>query len=163
MGCDSLGASGWDMRIRRDRKIYRNGDSIFGFTTSFRMGQILGLRFKPPKRPVEKEVYKYMVTDFVDALRVSMKEAGYAKKENEVESAGRFLVGYEGRLFNIGPDYDVGENESGYDAVGCGESFALGAMYSNSKLNPRERIRQALAAAEAFSCGVRGPFHIESV
>jgi ATP-dependent protease HslVU (ClpYQ) peptidase subunit len=163
IGGDSAGLAGWTLQVRTDRKVFKNGEFLIGFTTSFRMGQILAYGFTPPKRPVEKDVMHFMVTDFIDALRACLKSAGYAKKENEKESAGEFLIGYAGRLFNICEDYQVGENAAKYAACGCGMDIAHGALHALSDMPARERIKAALAAAEAHSGGVRGPFHIESI
>lgn len=38
---DSAGVSNLDVTVRSDKKVFFNGDFLFGFTTSFRMGQIL--------------------------------------------------------------------------------------------------------------------------
>jgi hypothetical protein len=37
LGGDSAGVSGWDLTVRADRKVFRNGPYVMGFTTSFRM------------------------------------------------------------------------------------------------------------------------------
>ena len=41
MGGDSAGVSGLDITVRADAKVFRNGDFLIGFTSSFRMGQLL--------------------------------------------------------------------------------------------------------------------------
>ena len=161
IGGDSAGVGGYSLRTRADRKVFRNGDFIFGFTTSFRMGQLLHYALNPPKRHPDTEVDKFMVTDFINAVRDCLKSGGYAEKHNDAEQGGTFLVGYAGRLFEVHGDYQVGETKSGYSAVGCGEDIALGAMFA-AKGKPRDRIEIALQAAEAFSAGVCGPFHIIS-
>lgn len=161
IGGDSAGSNGWNMVDRADRKVFKTDGVVFGFTTSYRMGQILRYCFKPPKRPIDKDLMEYMVVDFVDALRACLKSAGFAKKENEVESGGVFLVGVEGRLFKIEADYQVGESARLYDACGCGENYALGSLFSSKSRMPRERLKMALQAAESHSAGVRGPFHFE--
>ena len=38
MGGDSAGVSGLDITVRADAKVFRNGDFLIGFTSSFRMG-----------------------------------------------------------------------------------------------------------------------------
>lgn len=127
------------------------------------MGQLLRFSLTVPERPYKMDVYEYMVTLFVDEVRQCLKDGGYAAKENEEESGGTFLVGYQGRLFVIHGDYQVGENVDSYNSVGCGEEYALGSMYSTEKLikGPKDRIIKALKTAEKFSGGVRGPFTIE--
>ena len=51
MGGDSAGVSGLDITVRSDPKVFRNGDFLIGFTSSFRMGQLLAFRLRPPPRP----------------------------------------------------------------------------------------------------------------
>jgi hypothetical protein len=160
---DSAGVCKYDLEIRKDRKVFVNGDFVIGFTSSFRMGQILQFAFNPPKRHPEKSVMAYMVTDFVNAVRGALKDGGYARKESEQESAGDFLVGYAGRLFSIRNDYQVAENVSGFDSVGCGESYAKGVLFATEGQDPLTRLTLALKCAEQHSAGVRGPFYTEQI
>jgi hypothetical protein len=160
VGGDSAGVGGYDLTVRADKKVFRNGEFVMGFTSSFRMGNLLQHALTPPRWHPDDDVHKYMVTDFVDAVRTCLKKGGYATKESEAEVGGTFLVGYAGRLFTIHGDYQVGEGLDGYAACGCGDTIALGSLYT-SKGNPRSRVLTALAAAERFSAGVRAPFHIE--
>lgn len=161
MGADSAGVSRYDLVVRADQKVFMNGEFLIGFTSSFRMGQLLRYALKPPKfRPDEKELYEYMVTDFVDAVRDCLKKGGYAQKDNEEEIGGCFLVGVRGRLFQIESDYQVGESVQPYDAVGCGMAYALGVLSVTQKVDPEERIKLALTSAEKFNAGVRSPFII---
>ena len=51
MGGDSAGVSGYDITIRADEKVFKNGQCVFGFTSSFRMGQLLCYKFKVPVKP----------------------------------------------------------------------------------------------------------------
>lgn len=165
IGADSLGVgSSYECIVRADRKVFRNGDFIMGFTTSFRMGQLLTFKLKPPKRHADIDPYEYMVTDFVDAVRDCLKSGGYATKDKEAEVGGTFLVGYAGRLFKVEGDYQVGEAFNGMMACGCGADFALGSLFSSTDVNSAEtRVRNALSAAEQFSAGVRAPFFVETL
>lgn len=164
IGGDSVGANvrTYQTIIRRDRKVFKNGEFVIGFTSSFRMGQLLQYAFSPPKRHPDQDVFTYMATVFVNAVRDCFKTGGFAEKHNDAESGGMFLVGYQGRLFSIDSDYHVGEAASGFDACGCGESIALGAMYVSEGTPAKKRILDALAAAERYSGYVRGPFHVEA-
>lgn len=167
MGADSAGVSGLDMQVRHDRKVFRNGPMVFSFTSSFRLGQLLRWSFTPPGRDPRVNVERYMATTFINAVRDCFKAGGYAKKESEVESAGCFLVGYEGQIFEVHSDYQVAQPSNSpvegceFAAIGCGDNAAMGALYATPKLSPVRRIHIALAAAERFSAGVRGPFIIE--
>jgi len=159
IGGDSAGVSNSWLSLHANRKVFTNGPYVVGFTSSFRMGQLLRYALKPPPPP-ERGLDRFMVTTFVDAVRRCLKDGGLAKKENEVETGGAFLVGVSGRLFAVYGDYQVTEEVGSYDAVGSGASIALGAMYATEGLLPRDRLRLALGAAERFSTYVRRPFTI---
>ena len=169
IGGDSAGVGGYDLSIQADGKVFENAGFVMGFTTSFRMGQLLRYSFVPPKRHPDTDFYKYMVTDFIDEVRRCFKAGGYAERKDEVELGGNYLVGHNGRLFQIVSDYQVGERSCGFDAVGCGESYALGCMHQIQKKDnaygsvPQDKIEAALECAEQFSAGVRGPFKVVSV
>lgn len=161
IGGDSAGVANLSLTIRADAKVFKNGDYVMGFCGSFRMGQLLRHSFSPPKRHPDTDLEKFMVTDFVNAVRGCLKDGGVAESYNDAEKGGFFLVGYAGRLFQIQSDYQVGESVDGYDAIGCGEDIAKGTLFATEKLKPADRTRVALEAAERFSAGVRGPFHFE--
>jgi hypothetical protein len=165
IGGDSAGVDGHNLSItvRSDRKVFRNGDFVMGFTSSFRMGQLLAFNFNPPKPRTGVDTMAYMVTDFIDAARQAMKNGGFASVNNGVDQGGEFLVGYAGRLFHIFGDFQVGEATLGFDACGCGEPIALGSLRSTREwTDPNARLKEALETAETFSAGVRGPFFFET-
>lgn len=161
IGGDSAGVQGWDLVVRADEKVFRNGPMVMGFTDSFRMGQLLRYAFQVPDHDPRDDIDKYMVVTFVNAVRQCLKDGGYARAVETRESGGTFLVGYAGQLFCIDSDYQVAKAADGFAAVGCGSSYALGSLYSTEGQEPRIRVAKALAAAERFSAGVRAPFVVE--
>ncbi|HUV74811.1 MAG TPA: hypothetical protein VMW79_10915 [Anaerolineae bacterium] len=168
MGADSgSGSSGdWDMRISAVPKLFRSGPFLIGYTSSWRMGQILQhhLHMEELVLPVSgSDVQEFMVCTFIEKVREALKTFAYATKEHNEETGGQFLVGCFGHLFHIESDYQVNEAADGMDACGCAEKFALGALWSSRAEKPRERIAKALDAAAYFSGGVRPPMIIESV
>lgn len=166
IGGDSAGVDWrWSLRIRSDQKVIQVRNMLLGFTSSFRMGQLLAHCLPGLAQPEDDDaVFPWMVSTFIDAVRNTLKTGGFAHRENEVESAGSFLVAYRGRLFEIGPDYQVGENADGYAAVGCADMIALGALHASQAVeDPEQRVRMALEAAEDLSAGVRRPFRVMSI
>ena len=163
MGADSWGGAHSFGNVRKDPKLFRRGPFLIGYTTSFRMGQLLQYKFSVPEIGKEQDVFAYMATIFVDAVRACLKSGGFAKKKDEEESGGQFLVGYAGRLFTIESDYQVAEDVVSYAATGCGQDIALGSLFSTPLADPEFRLSVALEAAEAFSAGVRRPFDILSI
>lgn len=158
MGGDSAGVSGWNLTLRKDAKVFLNGTFLIGFTTSFRMGQLLRYSFKPPVHPEGVDTYEFMVTAAINSMRTCLKDGGFSKKDKEAEEGGTFLVGYRGRLFEINSDYQVAEPLDHMAAVGAGEQVACGALYALLDLDPEQRILRALEVAERFNAAVRGPF-----
>jgi ATP-dependent protease HslVU (ClpYQ) peptidase subunit len=157
MGADSAGVAGYSMIRRADEKVFAVGEFVIGFTSSFRMGQALRYSFNPPR--IETwDIWRYMATSFVDSCREAMKTAGFLETNSGQESGGTFLVGVRGQLFTVESDFQVGVSRHPYASVGCGDHIALGSLYTSTALAPRTRVEMALAAAEEFSAGVRGPF-----
>jgi len=164
MGADSVGSDGWHVMARDDAKLFRRGDYLIGFTSSFRMGQLLRYRADLPEPWAwEEDLLAFMSTRFVDAVRECLKEYGYAKVDNNVQSGGEFLVGFRGQLYHIEGDYQVGIRTDGFDAVGSGDQVALGSLHTSAvtKGGAEARVRMALEAAAALNAHVRGPFRIE--
>jgi hypothetical protein len=165
IGGDSAGVAGLDVKIRRDPKVFKKGEFLIGYTTSFRMGQIIRFHLSPP--PIERgvDLYEYMVTSFVERARTVLKTGGFAEVSNSVEKGGSFVVGIRDRLFSIASDFQVAEYEDDFAALGCGEDYALGALevlLANDHLTPENIVTRALQVAAKFSGGVRGPFLILS-
>lgn len=167
IGGDRAGVAGVSLRVREDTKVFKKGKFAFGYTSSFRMGQLIRFKFTPPKhRPEEKDDFEYMCTDFIDELRICLKDGGYAKNDSNVETGGTFLVGYRGKLYQIACDFQVGITLGTFDSVGCGEDYAMGAMSvlsKDSKMSAEDKILEALKVTESMCAGVRGPFDIVKI
>jgi ATP-dependent protease HslVU (ClpYQ) peptidase subunit len=163
IGADSAGVSGWDVSIRADRKVFLNSGFIMGFSSSFRMGQLLAVKLSPPRYHADTDLWRYMVGEFVEAARACLRAGGFSRVDNQVESGGDFLVGFRGRLFRVESDFQVGESVEGFDAIGAGQSYALGSLTETGHIDPGERVLRALRSAARFSLGVKGPFHVEEL
>ncbi|WP_433225546.1 hypothetical protein [Actinomadura formosensis] len=159
LGGDSAGVAGYSLTVRADAKVFATGPYVMGFTSSFRMGQLLRWSLKPPE-PDTSDLERFMATAFVDAVRATLRDGGWLRKDHDQEEGGTFLVGVRGRLFCVQDDFQVAEAADGYAAVGCGAGIALGALYATARARrtPHARLGLALEAAERFSAGVRGPF-----
>lgn len=171
IGGDSAASGGTTLMIRKDPKVFTHQQDhyylpdqpdrwVFGYTTSYRMGQILQHAFTPPVIRDYENLHGFMCTTFVDAMRDTFKDAGWARVDSGVEETGQFLVGVAGRLFVIDEDYQVGETATGYAAVGCGDDLVLGSLHTTQHMDmtPRDRLDAALSAASYHSTGVEPPF-----
>lgn len=165
IGGDSAGVGGLSLHRRKDPKVFKNGEFVIGYTSSFRMGQLLRYYLSPDTPKEGQDAFEYMVCSFVPKVRQVLKDNGYLKVESNTETGGFFVVGWRGRLYEIQSDMQVSETLVPYTATGCGEDLVLGSLHATEQLeglSPKERITMALQAAEDFSAGVRGPFNIVS-
>jgi ATP-dependent protease HslVU (ClpYQ) peptidase subunit len=164
IGGDSAVTGGTDQTVRLNTKVYRVGSCIIGTAGSCRAHDLLQYALVVPDRYSSVTVDHWLRTDFVDAVRSCLKTGGVAAKENETEeSPSSFLLGYDGRLFYVGRDYQIGEPMDGYDAAGTGGPYAKGAMAALIKIGgvePEQMIEIALEAAERNDAAVRRPFTV---
>lgn len=165
IGGDSASLTGYQITIRKDPKVIRNGDFLIGYTTSFRMGQLLAYKLIPPPKDPKQDIYEFMVCSFAETVRSCLKEGGFSKIEGNQERGGVFLIGYQGKLFTMHDDFQIEESIDEYASCGYGATHALGCLYGNKdlKLEPEKRIIQALEAAAKFNCAVAPPFQIKSI
>lgn len=161
MGGDSAAVGGWDITPSRLRKVFIKGDFVIGYTTSFRMGQLLQYHLVVRKQKDGEDDLRYMVVAFVEAVRECLKEGGFTKVSDEREAGGKFLVGYKGKLYCIESDFQVNSDRRGLMAVGVGSDYALGNLWAVRGLLPVERVKAALECAGNFSIGVCSPYYIE--
>lgn len=159
---DSAGIEGYQRTVRRDPKVFTHHGYAFGFTDSFRMGQLLRWSFEPPPPPDDdgSGLDQFMATTWIDHLRQTLRDGGWARIEQARETAGRFLVGTRGRLFLVDGDYQVGESADGYDAIGGGAEPALGALHAttDNAMVAEDRALAALRAAVHHSAACAAPF-----
>lgn len=165
IGGDSAGTSStMHQRVRADKKVFIRGEFIFGFCGSFRMGQLLQYTLKLPKHPKGVSDFKYLVNEFIDAVRECLTVENKKITNKDDRLYPYFLFGYRGLLYGVQGDYQVSKPEEGFDAVGSGADVAIGAMHASVKVrDPKKRITQALQASARNNAAVRPPFHILSL
>lgn len=172
IGGDSAGydPTNYVREVRKDHKVFKiSPDYLIGYAGSFRFGQLIRYKFIPPGKPEGKDDYEFLVTDWMDALRTVLKDSGFTKVDDNVESFedSSALIGYNGKLYGLAADLQIGELLLPYASIGCGSDFALGSFETGWKLSkrisPRKRIQLALEAASTFSAGVCPPFTIQSL
>jgi hypothetical protein len=162
MGADSAGVGGRDYVIRKDPKVFIKNQMLFGFTTSFRMGQLIQNSLKIPEHSVNVDDFTYLTSTFIDAVLECFREKAFAKIENNTAHGGQFLLGYRGSIYEVETDFQVGIPSLPYEACGCGADYAKGAMHIllPTKMTPKDKIVKALETASAFSNGVFPPYRV---
>ncbi|MFA5584618.1 MAG: hypothetical protein WDA09_10430 [Bacteriovoracaceae bacterium] len=166
IGGDSAGVAGYSLTQRADEKVFKKGEFIFGFTSSFRMGQLIRYKLDIPRMEEGQDIDDFLHTKFLDSIIHCFKANQFARLENNEIKGGTFLFGFRGRLYQVEGDFQIGKQYFNFDAVGCGQDIALGCLFGLSKttiMRPEDRLMVALEAAETYSAGVRKPFHIVSL
>jgi ATP-dependent protease HslVU (ClpYQ) peptidase subunit len=165
MAADSAGTDQWTQNIRSDGKMFLlSDDMLVGVCGSFRVRDLIRYKFPALRYDAKQcpEIAQFIVTDFVEALRQTLKEGGSCLTNDGAESFdATVLVAYKGRLFEVSGDFQVGEQTVPYHAIGSGSDIAQGSLYSTCglKMSARKRLEKAMEASERYNAGVRAPFH----
>lgn len=149
-------------------KVFRLGNMLIGYTTSFRMGQVLEHNVILPVHKKDDSDIKYLVSWFIPCIRECFANAGYLGKEMDEsrDIGGQFLLGYRGKLYTVYSDFQVNRGTEGYGAVGSGVYFATGAMMtaiSMGETRPKSILKYGMKAAAYYNPFVRKPFVIKSI
>lgn len=126
MAGDLMGSDGFTKKVYKKSKVFIKDDFIIGYTSSFRMGQLLEYSWLPPLRSTDQTDDEYIYQNVVDSFIQLFKDNDYGcKKDCELET-GEFLFGYKGRLFYHQGNHSLLENHS--FAIGAGCYHAEGAL-----------------------------------
>ena len=167
MGGDSAGVGeGYSLQIRAEEKVFLKGSMIFGFTTSFRMGQLLRYELEIPKHEDNLSDMEYLCSVFIKAVINCFRDNGFLTTSGSVIEGGVFLIGYRGKVYYVDDDFHIANLKTPFTACGCGGQIALGAMEvlvnSGSPVcKPAKAVKRALSAAGAHSAGVSGPYVVK--
>ena len=160
LGCDSAGASPQQTEIYsiKNTKIFKAGPYALGFTTSYRLGQILRYETELPAPPPQENLDRFMATAFVESIRRTLETHSFSRGLGD---HGSILVGVHGQLFTVGAEFQVLSEATSYAVVGSGRHAAYGALFAleGSKNTLRQKVEIALQAAQNFTTTVREPFH----
>jgi ATP-dependent protease HslVU (ClpYQ) peptidase subunit len=163
IGADRLGSNGHIGSPVTFPKIFSNGSLTIGYTSSFRMGQLLQYALKVPNLPVNANLDKWVATDLVKAIREAFKDNEWNESKDGVAIGGAFLVVVKNRVYEIQSDFSFLRSISGEYAVGSGQDYALGSLRSTRGQEPEKRLIEALATAAEYVVSVGEPFDVIKV
>jgi ATP-dependent protease HslVU (ClpYQ) peptidase subunit len=133
--------------IHTTPKVFNKKGVLFGYTSSYRFGQVLEHNLADPVVPQDDvEVYRWLITVLVPDIRQALKDNGF-------EKGGNCLIGVRGQLWELQDDFSVLRSVKGYSAVGSGYEYAIGALEMLQLLSPsvqlkyEQDVRMALARA----------------
>lgn len=144
------------------QKVWTDGEWTFGVCGSFRLAQLLRHALTIPQLPPGDDLEKFLIVDFMDAVRNTIVDAGIVQSKNAIETIADsdFLIGVRGQLYLVQCDFSIIRSALGYYATGCGMDLALGSLHSTPHLAAKTRARKALEAAAQHNSAVAPPFII---
>ena len=170
LGADSaLSDDAGGIVVSKDEKVFKlnAGNVGIAYAGSCRVGQLLRYKLDVPEIP-DVGIARWMSTEFVDAVKECLREGGFLKVKDGVDTIGEgasAIVGLRSRIFVIYEDFHVFEAKTPFTACGSGMDPALGSLHTSYKQRgkSRDKIVAALKAAEAYNSSVRGPFRIINI
>lgn len=162
IAADSAGTS-VSQHYRNDnkaKKIFKKNDMMFGYTTSFRMGQILEHCLKLPDRNENITDYHYLISQLIPEIRkVFLSENYMLSTEKE---GGNFLIVWNGNIYEVQSDFSVMDRSDSFASVGSGYKEAGSVMKTMleydiiEKIGPEEAVRKAIEITSRSNITVSG-------
>ena len=123
---DKAGSNGFSGHLSKEPKVFTNGDFMIGYTTSFRMGQILNHLWTAPKRKVDQNTVKYLYVDVIPSIMECFDDHNFGdSKENKY---GNFVMVYENEIYEVQGDMSMLQHDTDIVCVGSGEYHATAAV-----------------------------------
>lgn len=127
---DTQGSYDENKEIRLDPKIFKMNNMLFAVCGSFRMRDVLMYELNIPKLGLNEDIDRYVRTTVINGIRNLFIEKGICIKteESDLVSPGDILIAIRNKIYKIESDFQVGEINKPYVAIGCGSREAMAAM-----------------------------------
>jgi hypothetical protein len=149
--------TGWNNKVVHTQpKVFNKKGVLFGFTTSYRFGQVLEHNLQDPVVPLDAngDVYRWLISVLIPDIRRILKDNGY-------EKGGTCLIGVRGQLWEMQDDFSVLRSVCGYGSCGSGYEYAMGSMSTTMAVTPPRNedeviamLKRAVYVAGTFSPSV---------
>jgi ATP-dependent protease HslVU (ClpYQ) peptidase subunit len=148
LGGDIQG-TGWNNKVVHTQpKVFNKKGVIFGYTTSYRFGQILEHGLQDPVIPEdETDIYRWLITTVVPDIRSALKAADY-------EGGGNCLIGVKGQLWELQNDFSVLRSVKGYGAVGSGYEYAMGSLFTQIAMHGKVQNTETPILIDAVATSI---------
>jgi hypothetical protein len=142
-------------------KMARCGELLIGWAGSPRYGQVVTYCWEPPPRNGVKDDMEYLVRSVIPSLwRVLTNAFVTSRVEGSAArvEGSQTIIGYRGAVYTMDEYFALSAAVEGYDAIGSGQGYALGALYATEGEPVATRLTAAMAAAVRFDQYTRAPF-----
>lgn len=156
---DRMGSDTFSKMESKRAKVFKKNGFLFGYTTSFRMGQIIEYSFEIPERGYDEPLDYYIYTKFVNSLRKCFDKNGFGgtdSKNNTGDVGGSFIFIVDNRIFEMQDDFAILEHSTNFCSVGAGQFHAIAAMEAlkHTNMKPKEKLRESIRIASKFVVSV---------
>lgn len=131
-------------------KIFEVNDFLIGYAGSL-AGDRLKYLFNPTKPKADANLDKHMATTFLNQLKVIYDQANIQYNSSEADLS--LLVVYGNNIYkHFASDMSMCRIDDDYDALGSGEEYALGSLWSTASIKSAQtRAELAVSAAIKYS------------
>lgn len=164
MAVDSVAAGSEVTVIRKESKMYWNGQYLIGFVGSFRYGQVVKFTDLPefPEELLspdadENKVEGFFVRQFIPVLQDAVYDANVDPEDLRESS---LMVAVGPHLFVIEPGFQIMSYVHDYAALGIAEQAALVALdvLGGASGDINHKLSLVLTSIEKHSVYVKAPF-----
>lgn len=159
---DRMASNGFIKYESTRPKVFKNGSFLIGYTTSFRMGQLLEFKWSEPPRISSKTDEEYLFTDVIDSIKKVFKDNDWSSGDQGEDAGGQFLIGFRGKLYEMQPNFSL-MGCGVLASVGSGMYHAAATIYNLQKhtdLSTEEIMGEAIETASKFVVSVGSDFDI---
>ena len=158
---DKLGSNGFTKTVQTEPKVFEkefiklHDDGLtrtkevmaLGYTTSFRMGQLLNYNLNLPEQDASQTFSQYLVIKVIPIILQMFKEEWGARDASQDVGGGQFIILHNHTIYEVQEDFSVLQPKTRITAVGSGTYHAIAAMQAyievenESKKPLHERIK----------------------
>ncbi|HAO2060968.1 TPA: hypothetical protein IHJ80_003892 [Escherichia coli] len=158
---DKLGSNGFTKTVQTEPKVFEkefiklHDDGLtrtkeviaLGYTTSFRMGQLLNYNLNLPEQAAGQTFSQYLVLKVIPIIRQMFKEEWGSRDPSQEVGGGQFIILHNHTIYEVQEDFSVLQPKTRITAVGSGTYHAIAAMQAyievenESKVPLHERIK----------------------
>ncbi|EON7637319.1 hypothetical protein ABV23_RS02340 [Escherichia coli] len=139
---DKLGSNGFTKAIQTEPKVFekefikidesglnRTKEVMaMGYTSSFRMGQLLTYKLDLPEQQSNQTFSQYLVLEVIPRIRTLFKEEWGARDTTQDVGGGQFIILHNHTIYEVQGDFSVLQPKTQITSVGSGTYHAIAAM-----------------------------------
>ena len=139
---DKLGSNGFTKAVQTEPKVFEkefiklNEDGLtrtkevmaLGYTTSFRMGQLLNYNLTLPEQVAGETFSQYLVLKVIPIVRQMFKDEWGARDASQDVGGGQFIILHNHTIYEVQEDFSVLQPKTQITAVGSGTYHAIASM-----------------------------------